>query len=605
MNQTPSNSIIGQGNIGHGTFILKNAHEGTVTARAISRLGPNLHLKVHIHEVLVKDGHNAHNPATREEPQAVSQPTLDAGELGIISLESPRTKVCHANDSSRELGMNMNNHTESHYVAIASTVAATGGGVPTIVSKLVTDAAVLNRGQVFSEALRQTQPIIDPGSSNVTRIAQTVKIGTARGTGISLDVAEKYVTSSRSVEDLFLSGANQIGKTAEAVVVNDYLLLHEGIDTGMVNPPSCVATNVADIRISPDPASCKDLFFAFETKNGNFIFKPNGQVKVGGPQYVSDSLCKMAKTPGYGKIGYVDSKYVNTDGTPKVGPGAFTKTQAERLQAAGVKLRGIKDLHQRAQSLLDDLKASKVDALDPVARKQLETLRDDISRAYSARRVAGRVVTGLGVGAASAAAMSLLVQLVSSGEVELKTVGEAAAQGAVFGAAQATVDAALYHAATEILEMAPEAAKAFAQQGVAVGFCVVAVGTDLFAEISAATRGEITTTGAISGVATKTALDLLPLVMAPLGLVGLPILIGTQIGGRWLISKSREMDARIKAAIDEDMASVQGLDMRMSEFSEITSEIRANCAATDEVFRLAMNASSFPVANSHLQLVHS
>ena len=57
--------------------------------------------------------------------------------------------------------------------------------------------------------------------------------------------------------------------------------------------------------------------------------------------------------------------------------------------------------------------------------------------------------------------------------------------------------------------------------------------------------------------------------------------------------------------IEEDMAYVQRLDMRMANFSKTTSEIRANCAATDEVFRLAMNASLFPVAKSHLQLVNS
>lgn len=487
--------------------------------------------------------------------------------------------------------------------AVASTVAATSVGVPTIASKLVTDAAVLGRCQVFSEALRQTQPILDPGSSNVTRIAQTVKIGTARGTGISLDVAERYVTSSRSIKSLFLSGANQIGKTAEAVVANDYLLLHEGIDTGMVNPPSRVATNVADIRISPDPASCKDLFFAFETENGNLIFKPNGQVKVGGPQYVSDSLCKMAKTLGHGKIGYVDSKYVNTDGTPKVCPGAFTKAQAERLQAAGVKLRGIKDLHQRAQSLLDDLKAFKVDALDPVARKQLEMLRDEISQAYSVRGVAGRVATGIGMGATSAAVISFLVQLASNGEIELRIAGEAAAQGAVFGAAQATADAALYHTATQVLEMAPEAAKTFAQQGVAVGFCLVAVGTDLFSEVASAKRGEITAESAVSGLAGKTALNLLPLVMAPLGLVGLPILLGAQIGGRWLISKSREVDRLNRASTEQDMELVRNLELRMINLSELVGTTNADCDATDEVFRLAMGVSPQRFSMPQLHLV--
>lgn len=58
----------------------------------------------------------------------------------------------------------------------------------TIVAQPVIDAAVLGRGQVFSEALRQTAPIVQPGSSNAARISQIVKDSTARTNGISLSV---------------------------------------------------------------------------------------------------------------------------------------------------------------------------------------------------------------------------------------------------------------------------------------------------------------------------------------------------------------------------------------------------------------------------------
>jgi hypothetical protein len=150
--------------------------------------------------------------------------------------------------------------------------------------------------------------------------------------------------------------------------------------------------------------------------------------------------------------------------------------------------------------------------------------------------------------------------------------------------------------------MTPEAAKGFAQQGVAIGFCVIAIGTDLFAEARAANRGEVTVAGAVGGMAAKTALDLLPLVMAPLGLAGLPILVGTQIGGRWLIAKAREADRVIEKAIAEDLVIADCLEKRMAQFTDFVKETNSNCDDSDEIFWGAMGAPAQP-AIPKLQLV--
>jgi hypothetical protein len=469
----------------------------------------------------------------------------------------------------------------------ASSVAAAGFVHPEVVVVPVTDPAVLDQARVFTEALKQTQPIAQPGSAHASVIAKTVREGTAMPRGITSGTAERYVTSPRSM-DAFVNGANPRGKAAEVVAASDYRSLHAGYDTGMVNSAEHVATNVTDIRLAPDPASRKDLIFAFETKNGHVIWKYNGQVKTGRSQYVADTLVEMAGTPGYGKVGYVDARYVNADGTPRVGPGAFTERQARRLQEAKVRLRGIPNLEDRADLLMENIRAGKADGLDPAARQQLQQLRDDIATAYQARGIAGRIGGGAAIAAASAAVVSLVIQLTTEGTVDAKAVGQAAGTGGTLGAGGAAADAGLYHLATKAMGMAPEAAKTFAQQGVAIGFCVISVGMDLVSEVRAARRGELTFAGATNGAAAKTALNLLPLVMAPLGLAGLPLLVGAQIGGRWLVVKARDADRLIEQAIEADAYFAAVISNRMSDFSRVVESVAAECSSTDEVYRGAM-----------------
>lgn len=472
-------------------------------------------------------------------------------------------------------------------VGSASTAAAVNGLHPKVVVKVVTDPSVLDQTRVFDELLRQTQPIAQPGSEAAKTLAKVISEETARSTGLTVETAEQQVTAARPIETL-INGKHPTGKAAEVVAASDYRSLHEGGDPGVVNGPQKVATNVKDIRIAPDSGSKKDLLFAFEADNGTVIWKHNGQVKTGRAQYVADSLVEMANTPGYGKVAYVDARYVNPDGTPRVAPGAFTEAQAKKLQEAGVRLRGIRDLEERAAALVENIEKHKQDGLTPEARKQLETLRDDIATAYKWKGVAGRMAGGAAIGAASAAVLSLVIQLATEGKVDVEALGKATGTGAAFGAGGAAADAGLYHFATKVLELPPEIAKEFAQKGVAVGFCLIAIGTDLFSEISSLRRGDITTADFVAGSCVKTALDLLPLVMAPLGLFGLPILVGTQMGGRWLIAKVRARDQAIERAIAEDMALVEELNQRLLAFDQAVAATNAECDATDELFQRVM-----------------
>lgn len=483
---------------------------------------------------------------------------------------------------------------------IASSCAVASANVthPNIVAQVTTDPTTLDQGRLYAEAINQTRPLATPGADSL-RLAETIRDGTARSNGLSQTTAERMATSERSL-DSFISGANPSGKAAEVVAASDYRALHAGQDPGIVNPPDHVAQNVRDIRLAPDAASRKDLVFAFDAKNGEAVWKYNGQVKTGGAQYVADTLVEMANTPGYGKVGYVDARYVNTDGTPRVASDAFTPGQARRLQEAKVRLRGIPHLERRADQLMVDIKAGKLDGLDPVARKELQQLRDDITAAYRARGVIGRIGGGAAIAAASAAVVSLVMQLATEGKVDAKTVGKSAGTGALFGAGGAAADAGLYHVGTKVLEMAPEAAKEFAKQGVAVGFCVLAIGTDLVSEILAARRGDVSVTGAVGGTAAKTALDLLPLVMAPLGLAGLPVLVGAQIGGRWLIGKAREADRVLEQAIAGDVALAESVMQRMAAFTQVVDDVRADCADADVLFSEVMGRA---VPSAPLRLV--
>ncbi|MBU1409957.1 hypothetical protein KKC22_00440 [Myxococcota bacterium] len=477
--------------------------------------------------------------------------------------------------------------TENEIPAMPLTLAALPATGPSQLGvKPVTDPGVLTQGRDFSEALRQTQPLATAGTREAAQARMAVLDGSALPAGIRIDTAQRLVTQGRDLPNLF-AGANPSGKAAEVVAISDLRELHSGRNPGIVNPPNHVASNVEDIRISPHHASCKDLVFRFRTKDGMLITKYNGQVKTGSGQYIADSLWEMAKTPGYGKVGIVDGRFVNPDGTPRVASDAFTSGQAEKLKQAKVRLRGIQDLDDRAQQLLSNAQKHPLDGQDPVAREQVRQLRNDIAAAYHSKGVAVRMASGAAIAAATAALVTLVVQWATDGKVEVASVGTAAGTAALYGGGAALADAGLYQAANH-LGMAPEAARSFAQTGVATGFCLLAIGVDVWSEIKMAKDGQITTAEAVAGSVAKAALDVLPFVLAPLGLVGVPILIGAQLGGRWLLAKYREKDRAISAAIEEDFLQAGMMQARLDQMDQGIQEIHQECNQTDELFHLVM-----------------
>lgn len=481
---------------------------------------------------------------------------------------------------------------EQSVVGSAVAVTPNAATAPIITPRAVTDPSIIDEGNVFSEGVRQTRPLAAAGSREAAQAARAVGDGTALRNGLRPETCERLVTNGKELESL-VSGANPNGKAAEVVAVLDYLDLHAGRDPNITNAPSKIATNVYDIRLSPDHASRKDLVLQLRTKDGMLITKPNGQVKTGSGQYISRKLVQMTESPGYGKVGYVDSRFVNPDGTPRIAPDGFSEAQACRLQKAKVLLRGIKDLDSRAEKFVENIARYVDDGLDPVARQQLRQLRDDIAMAYQSRNVATRVAGGAAMAAATTAILSLIVQAASGGDIDVAEVGKAAGKGALFGAGGAIADAGIFQVASS-LGLTPEAAKAVAQNGVAAGFCLLAVGTDVFSEIKSARQGDISVANAVAGSAFKSALDVLPLVLAPLGIAGVPILIGAQIGGRWVINQVREADRKLEVVIEEDLQEVSRLHMIWDEIEhEYESVVRA-CDETDALYEQVMSQTAGP-----------
>lgn len=448
----------------------------------------------------------------------------------------------------------------------------------------VTDPEVLRRSRDFAEALRQTDPLAKTGTPLAEQAAKTIRDGTAHRHGLRPKTALRHATRRRVLRD-FTKGKNPQGKTAEIVAASDIRDLHRGRDTGMVNPPERAAPNVRDVRVSPDDQASKDLLLIARTPKGEIVV-PNGEVKTGSAKYIVREIDRMAATKGRGKVMITDSRFVNPDGSPRISPDAFTAREARRIQDTGVELRGIHDLESRAGWTHKDIERFRRDGLDPIKARQLDTLRDDIARAYRPKGVAGRAAGAAAMAAATAAVVTLVVQAVSEGEIDLATVGEAAGEAAVWGVGGTAADAILYHGANSV-GLAPKVAKSFAEHGVAAGFCLIAVSVDVSEEVRAVQAGEISTADAVGGSAMKAALDILPLALTPLGLSAIPILIGAQFGGRWVIQRVRDGKIERKRRFAEDMMRADRIGDRMDR---LQADMRRDNAELDETDRLYSEA---------------
>lgn len=470
---------------------------------------------------------------------------------------------------------------------VAASIAAEASNVVQIVARPVADPGVFDRESVFREASHQARPLAEPGSGLADRTLKLVQNGNARHPILSEETARRLITEGCELTDL-VKGRYASSTPAEVVVAHDFKAQNSGGDAGIVNHPSHRSPNVVDVRVAPDCTGRRDILFLIEDpKKGLKFYKSGGQVKTGAPDYVTRTLERLPEKLDYGQTAYVDTKYVNADGTPRVAPDAFSKAQARRLQKSGVRLRGVKDLERRADQLVQDIKKAATDGLSPESRAQLQQLRDDIARSYRGPALAGRVAGGAAIAAASAAILTLLVQAASGGEIQGAHIRDAAVNGGLVGAGGALAEAGIHRAATQA-GAAPELARTLAQQGVAAGFCLIAVGTDVRSEVAAARRGDVSVAGAASGSCAKAALDLLPLVLAPLGFWGVPVLLGAQLGGRWVISRLRAKEEAFGALVVEDLAAAVELHSSLDQMLLEADDMKNECDSTDAIFRSVM-----------------
>ncbi|WP_160680830.1 hypothetical protein [Clostridium sp. C8-1-8] len=440
---------------------------------------------------------------------------------------------------------------------------------PIIKIKEVTDSFILDQNNLVKEAEKQCTPIIN--GDKIINDKEFIYKYTARKYKMKNDTVENMLNRNREIKDL-IKGANPQGKTKEVVAAYEYRKLQNGDDSGVVNAPKHNSPNVKDIRLSPDDASKRDLVFKIDIGDDKLILAPGGQVKTGEAKYIADSLCEMAKKKSYGKTAILDAKFVNNDGTPRIGEDAFTPQQARKIKEAGIRLRGVKDLDKRGEALLENLKKAELDGLNPVEREQLIKLRNDIAKAYSGKAVAGRMLGGAAIAFATAAVISMIIQYNTNKKIEVRPLLESSGKAAGTGVLGVLFDAGLYKFAIK-KGKAPEVAKIFAQEGVTSGFCLIAAVADIANEVKSAYNGDISILDSIAGSSLKTAIDLLPIVLMPLGFAGVPISMGTQIGGRWILSKLRNFDTKIKEEIAEDFMIIRDIEEREANIKEMSEDM--------------------------------
>lgn len=450
---------------------------------------------------------------------------------------------------------------------LSSVASATVNGLNPVVNlRQVTDPGILDQQELFQEAKRQCQPV----GSTPLNAERFIKDTTARTHGLKSETVQSALEKEIELGDL-CKGANPQGKAKEVVVAYEYNKMRHGDTSGVVNAPRYNSPSVKDVRISPDTASKRDIIFKVDIGNDRVILAEGGQVKTGAAEYIADSLSEMAKKEGYGKTAILDAKFVNSDGSPKIAPDAFTPEQARKIQEGGIRLRGVKDLDSRGDNLLKNINGYKEDELDPVTQHKIQQLQNDIANAYKGRAVAGRMAGNAAIAFAAAAILSIVIQYSTNKRVDIQPVLQSGGQAAAYGGTGALADAALYKIGTHMGKTAQQA-KAFAQQGVTVGFCLVAAAADTISEFKSYKEGDIALADAAMGSSFKIALDILPIITAPLGVFGVPICIGAQIGGRWGISKLRAADKRLDAEIEAELQKSRLMDERIVRLENMYDE---------------------------------
>jgi hypothetical protein len=442
------------------------------------------------------------------------------------------------------------------------------------VTKVEFTATTRLREQHFQEALRQQAPLTSsPGSAD--RVGRFLQSNTARKRGLLTGTAQRQAQRHGNINEA-ARGANPEGKCAEYIAAKSYRDLHDAnAPRKMVNPPPTPSRFIVDYRVSPDNSSRRDLIIEFRMNDGTRWFAPGGQVKVGTHNYVCDSLCKMARTPKYGKLGIVNARYVNRDGSPRVANNAFTQHEADRLNAVGVKLRGIPDLRESAKRLSKDIAAAE-DARtvrNPHRSPTQREAKKQIDARYTAKSVMGRAMKGSTVGAAVGAVLNAAGQCLGEKKVKLKDVDlkeVAKASGTAGGASAATtaLEAGVYHGVSKVATA--ETAQAAANSAAAF----VAIGLDIMSEVQMARSGEDTKLGAFSHGAMKVGADCLSTGLSMLGPPGALAGIAVQIGVRAASHAIRKDEQEIKDSKAEVATIMDDMDERLEKLMAKEEELR-------------------------------
>jgi len=99
------------------------------------------------------------------------------------------------------------------------------------------------------------------------------------------------------------------------------------------------------------------------------------------------------------------------------------------------------------------------------------------------------------------------------------------------------------------------------------------IGRDIKTELAAASRGDISKADAVFDAAAKTAIGLVPVLVAPLGPVVVPLSIVAQKGGRVLVDKVREADREIERQSTENTATVKRLNASAEQLRHDAAKI--------------------------------
>lgn len=146
---------------------------------------------------------------------------------------------------------------------------------------------------------------------------------------------------------------------------------------------------------------------------------------------------------------------------------------------------------KRDENDLSDTRENLQEHHNRSSHAELESLRSRIAEFFRLENVIFRSAKGASLGAASAGLLSLLIQLLSDDPIDAERVGKDSGKGALLGGSRVLTDAGIYHFAAKVLGIAPEDAVVIAHQGGAAVFCLVAIGSDTWAEIQGARSGDL------------------------------------------------------------------------------------------------------------------